>query len=373
MNICIESSLLNHHQRSGLLTYAEGLINSLYRADQNNHYTLAYYSLSKNSTQMPGPGGKNFRKAVLKIPDRPFWGRQSLLDNLALPLFFKKNKTRVFHRLSGYTMPNSKDVFKVLTVHDLRTLTIGDTFRKQNIEHYRNTLNKSDVCLAVSKSTKRDMIQHFRMDERKIKVTYLAAAEHFRPATREKITQVMEKYQIREPFLLSIGFVPRKNIDGIIRGFAGADVKKEHLLVLNVDRDIDRYKEIAKESGVLDRIRFLPKLTDEEVVVFYSACTAFLFPSYYEGFGLPILEAMQCGAPVITSNVSSCPEVAGEAAILVDPYKIGEISDAINQICHNRDLRSSLIAKGFERAKLFSWSKFAKEMNEIYSLAKEKR
>lgn len=321
---------------------------------------------------MPGPAGENFAKVVLRVPDQAFGGRQSIIDKVLLPRFFRKHKINIFHRAVGYTMPTSKDVFKVLTVHDLRTLTIGDTFRKQNIEHYRNTLERSDVCLAVSESTKRDIIQHFQMDERKIRVTYLAAAEHFRPATREKITQVMEKYQIQEPFLLSIGFVPRKNIDGIIRGFAGADVKKEYLLVLNVDRDIDRYKEIAKESRVLDRIRFLPKLTDEEIVVFYSACTAFLFPSYYEGFGLPILEAMQCGAPVITSNVSSCPEVAGEAAILVDPYKVGEISDAINQICHNRDLRSSLIAKGFERAKLFSWNKFAKEMKEIYSLAKEK-
>ena len=369
MNICIEANLLNHHQRSGLMTYAEGLLKGITQHDGANDYFLTYYSLHRRPQAMPGPEGKNFKKIVLRVPDREFRWRQRLLDQLIMPAFLRRNRINVFHRLSGSTMPTGKGILKILTVHDLRTLTIGDTFRRQNIERYRRTLHRLDVCLAVSESTRRDLIQHFQMEEHRIKVIYLAAAERFRPASSEEIAQVLEKYHIREPFFLSIGFVPRKNIDGIIRGFAGTNVKKEHLLVLNVDRDIERYKEIARESKVLDRIRFLPKLSDEEVVVFYSACTAFLFPSYYEGFGLPILEAMQCGAPVITSNVSSCPEVAGEAAILVDPYNVSEISDAINQVCYNRALRLSSIAKGLERAKLFSWNKFGKEMEEIYSLA----
>ena len=369
MNICIESSVLNHSRRSGLMTYTEGLVNSLCRNDRENRYTLAYYSLTRGPGQMPGPEDNNFDKSVLKVPDREFAGRQPLIDRLMLPLFLKNKRIQVFHRPAGYTMPACNGIFKILTIHDLRTLTIGDQFWTQNIDNYRKTLNALDVCVVVSECTKKDILNHFQVDEGKIKVVYLGADERFKPAAPEAIEGVRHKYKIDRPFLFSVGSVPRKNIDGIIRGFAGSRIKNDFLLVLSCNFEVESYRRLARELGVEEQLLILSQLADDEVVALYSGATSFVFPSLYEGFGLPILEAMQCGAPVITSNISSCPEVAGDAAILVNPQKTAEISEAMDQMCTNEQLRRNIIQKGFERAKRFSWDNFGREMKKIYSLA----
>jgi glycosyltransferase involved in cell wall biosynthesis len=369
MNICIESSVLNHHRRSGLMTYTEGLVYGLFENDKRNDYSLAYYSLSRKEGDMPGPSGGNFHKEVLKVPDRDFWKRQSFIDKAVLPGFFRSRKVRVFHRPSGYTMPSVKGIFKVLTIHDLRTLTIGDNVWTQNIADYQRTVNSLDACVVVSECTKQDILKHFDMDEKKIKVIYLGADKRFQPSSREEIKKTLDKYQLKEPFLLSLGSVPRKNIDGIIRGFAAAKSRTSNILVLSCNFDKEKYSQLIEALGVSDRVRILDQLKDEEIVALYSSCRAFVFPSLYEGFGLPILEAFQCKAPVITSNVSSCPEVAGDAAILVDPLKPMEIAEAIDQLCQNEGLRQSLIQKGIERAKLFNWDKYAQEIQKIYELA----
>ncbi len=369
MNICIEAQLLNHPRRSGLMTYTESLVNGMSRIDQENDYALAYYSLKRKPEEMPGPENGNFRKAVVKVPDREFVGRQAVIDQIFLPWFLKKNKVKVFHRPAGYTMPAGNGIFKILTVHDLRTLTIGDRFWTQNIAQYKRTLSQVDICVVISQCTKKDLVEHFQMDEHKIKVIYLGADERFKPAPENQIKQIRSKYQLNEPFLLSVGSVPRKNIEGIIRGFAASTVRDDYLLVLTCNYDIVKYKFLANNLGVGKRIRILDQLGDEEIVALYSGCHCFVFPSLYEGFGLPILEAMQCGAPVITSNGSSCPEVAGDSAILVNPNEVEEITGAIDQICHDEKLRKEFIEKGFRRAKMFSWQNFAQEMKKVYSMA----
>lgn len=369
MKICIEAQPLNHNRRSGLMTYTEGLINSVYQQNTTDEYLLAYYSLKRKAVTMPGPSGNGFTKVVLKVPDWEFPLRKEFLNNLVLPRYFKENKIDVFHRPNGYTMPISRKVFKVLTVHDLRTLTIGDKRWSQNIDHYHETLNSLDVCVVVSECTKRDMLEHFHLDERKIKVVYLAADDRFRPLDQPYLDEVRKKYNLNERFLLSIGSVPRKNIDGIIRAFAGCRSKNEFILVLGCNQDLEKYTELAKSLNVWERIRFLTDLTDGDMVAMYNACHCFVFPSLYEGFGLPIVEAMQCGAPVITSKISSCPEVAGDAAVLVDPNNIQEIGYAIDQICKNEHLRTDFIRKGFERSKLFNWDQYAVQIKKIYAMA----
>ncbi len=369
MRICIESSVLDHRRRSGLMTYGEGLVNSLFENDRLNDYTLAYYSLSRKAENMPGPSGENFRKEVFKVPDREFFKRQYFIDRFVLPKFFKTQQIDIFHRPAGYTMPLVKDVFKIMTVHDLRTLTIGDRFCVQNIGDYQTTMDSLDACVVVSECTKQDVLKHFKIDEKKIKVIYLGADKRFQPASQESIEETLNKYHLDEPFLLSLGSVPRKNIDGIIRGFAAAGSIKKTLLVLGCNMDVPKYAHLAETLGVLGRVRFLERLGDDEIVALYSSCKAFVFPSLYEGFGLPILEAMQCGAPVITSNISSCPEVAGDSAMIVDPHHYQELGSAIDTISTDTSYRNDLIQKGFKRAKLFSWDNFAQEMKKVYALA----
>ena len=369
LKICIESQLLNHPIRSGLMTYTEGLVNGVSRVDNKNEYILSYYSLRQKADTMPGPVKENMKKMVVKVPDRMFPGREFFVDQIALPGFFKENKVDVFHRPSGYTMPKIKNVYEILTIHDLRTVTIGDQYSAQNIDNYRKTIASVNLVVVVSECTKKDLIEHIGIDEKKIKVVYLGADARYKPSTQEEVNKVKAKYNINEPFLLSVGSVPRKNIDRIIRGFAGSKITDQFKLVLGCKNDIEKYKRLIDELGMNGRIMFAHHITDDDIVSLYTACHSFVFPSLYEGFGLPILEAMHCGAPVITSNISSCPEVAGEAGILVNPNNIDEISEAINQVCQNTDLRESMIEKGYERTKLFSWEKFANEMVKIYEQA----
>jgi len=372
MNIAIESHALNYPSRSGLMTYTEGLVNGMVQLDKVNQYSLLYYSLLRKPMDMPGPAGTNSRKFVLKVPDSEFKGRQSLIDKVILPIFFKTNKISIFHRTCGYSMPKTKGIYRILTVHDLRTLTIGDNHWKQNIESYKKTILGLDLCVVVSECTKKDLIEHLNIPDNKIKVIYLGADKRFKPSSAGLIQSVRQKYGLQGPFLFSVGSVPRKNIEGIIRSFARSKAINDHQLVLGCGLDVDKYHLLAKELDIADKVVILPKLDDQDVVELYSACHAFVFPSLYEGFGLPILEAMQCGAPVITSNNSSCPEVAGDAAILVDPNNIEQISDAINQVCDDPSLRSNLVTKGFLRAADFSWERFAKEMLHEYSMALRK-
>jgi glycosyltransferase involved in cell wall biosynthesis len=367
MRVCIEAHLLNHARRSGVMTYTEGLVNSLYAHDRENQYALLYYSLRRRAEDMPGPGKDNFTKAVARVPDQMFWGRQSLLDKVFLPAFLKKHKIDIFHRAVGYTLPESKKVFRILTVHDLRTLTIGDRWAAQNVGHYRKVLSAVNLCVVVSECTKRDLMEHFAMPEKKIRVVYLGADKRYKPAPPDQVEAIRKKFRLKGPYFLSVGSVPRKNIDGIIKGFAGCRVKKDYQLVLNGKIDVDKYTRLAEGLGVKDQTVFVKNVSDEDLVALYSGCHCFVFPSLYEGFGLPIVEAMNCGAPVITSNISSCPEVAGDAALLVDPYKIPEISSAMDRMAEDQWLRKTCITKGFERAKLFIWDKFAGQMKTIYS------
>lgn len=351
------------------MTYTEGLVKGMARNDKDNDYNLIYYSMHRSAEVMPGPSNGKFRKTVLRVPDRSFYGKEWVIDHLCLPGYFKSNKIKVFHRPSGYTMPDAPDVFKVLTVHDLRTLTINDGFWKQNVADYKKALAKINMCVVVSECTKRDLMEHMGMDEKKIRVTYLGADERFRLVAKEDIAKVKAKYNINEPFLFSIGFVPRKNIPRIIQAYAASKASKNFLLVLSCHGENEKYRQVAAESGVSGRVRLLGGVEDSDAVALYNGCHSFVFPSLYEGFGLPIVEAFQCGAPVITSNLSSCPEVAGDAAILVDPYKIEEITAAIDEMCTNEDLRQSFIKKGHERVKLFSWNNFSAEMKKVYAMA----
>lgn len=369
MNICIESQLLNHPRRSGLMTYTEGLVNAMSLIDKENDYILVYYSLKRKPEEMPGPDAVNFRKRVIRVPDREFFARQKIIDQFFLPRLLKNERVDIFHRPSGYTMPDCKDVFKILTVHDLRTLTMGDRRWAQNIKNYEKALSSVDLVVVVSECTKRDLIEYFHVNEKKIRVTYLGADKRYRRIKQDKIEEVKAKYGLRSPFFLSVGSVPRKNIEGIIRGFGKSRHNNEYSLVLNCRFDVDKYKQLGNELGLDGKIIFISNVGDKDLVALYNACHCFAFPSLYEGFGLPILEAMRCGAPVITSNVSSCPEVAGDAALLVNPRNADEIGNAMDQMCRDEKLRQSLIEKGFKRATMFSWEKFAKEMKDVYSMA----
>ncbi len=198
-----------------------------------------------------------------------------------------------------------------------------------------------DKVIAVSESTKKDLLEISKLKPDQIEVIYEGVSENFKPASEKQQFDFKKKYNLPENFILSIGGVGER-------------------------KNLKRIKQSAKDYHLVTTFEDLPVLDDEELPILYSSAQALLYPSLYEGFGLPILESMACGTPVITSNCSSMPEIAGKAALLVDPQNVDEIKKTLNQIVNDKDLRKNLIASGIDRSKEFTWQKTAQQTTQVY-------
>ena len=222
-----------------------------------------------------------------------------------------------------------------------------------------------------SNSTKNDIIKFYPRYEDKIKVIYLGVESHFFPRSSQEVEKVLNKYNFNFKYFLFLGTVePRKNIVRVVDAFIRLKQEEniEHKLVI-IGRKGWLYKEILEKiskTPFSHDIVFSDFMSDNDLPFLYSGAEIFLYPSLYEGFGLPVLEAMSCGSPVITSNLSSLPEVAGDAAILVDPMNVEEIVQAMEKLLRDRELRKELKRKSLERAKFFSWDMAAKETLHLY-------
>lgn len=295
-----------------------------------------------------------------------------------LPFSIRDLKMDLFHGVDHVGIPflyKSKTCQYFVTIHDLITRIFPRTFPiKQRL--IQNTLlpyilSKADKIIAVSRSTENDVKKFYPQHAEKVKVIYEGVESRFYPRSQREIEKVLEKYKIHFKYFFSLGTLePRKNIVRLIEAFI--QLKQEgdvgHKLVIT-GRKGWLYKEILEriqKSPFSQDIVFTDFVDDEDLPFLYSGAEMFLYPSLYEGFGLPVLEAMACGTPVITSNLSSLPEVMGEAGILIDPLKVEEIVLAMEKLSTDKELREELQKKGLERAKLFSWERAAKETLELY-------
>lgn len=232
----------------------------------------------------------------------------------------------------------------------------------------------ADLILTISESSKRDLVEMFAIPPEKVKVIYLGVDPVFypRPRRSEYAAQIRAKYKLPERYILYVGNLePRKNIRSLIHAFGVLQSSEEIDLVI-VGRKAWLYSDIfetANKSGFTDRIHFTGYVDSADLPWIYSLADVFVFPSLFEGFGLPNLEAMACGVPVISSNTSSVPEVVGDAGILIEPRNIEQIADAIQRVISNTELSAQLRAAGIERAKQFTWQRTAREtLNAYYSV-----
>lgn len=263
---------------------------------------------------------------------------------------------------------------KVVTIFDLSPHLFPETHRLSTVMAHKFLLplilKKADCIITISNSTKNDL-KHLKVDAGKIKVIHLAADEKFQPLDKEKIQTFKTKYNLNFRFLLYIGTLePRKNIPTLIQAFS--NLKKKHVLphkLVIAGKKGWKYKsifELIEKLNLQDDVIFTGYVPDEDLPALYNAADLFVFPSLYEGFGLPPLEAMACGCPVITSNTSSLPEVVGDAGIMIDPYDVDGLAEAIYNVLTNMELKEDMVKKGLERAKMFSWEKTAKETLKVY-------
>lgn len=353
MKIAIDISQIVYG--TGVSAYTRNLVENLLKIDSVDEFILFAGALRRKDDLLKlFPQTKTFPipPALADL----VWNRLH-----ALPIEKLIGKVDVFHS-SDWSEPPSK-AFKVTTVHDLGPILYPRLFPREFIRDivatHRQKLSwvkkETDRIIVPSASTKNDLIS-LGFDGSKIRVIPEAPSAIFKPASKESIEKLKNKYKISGKYLLAVGMNVRKNTENIIRAFdlarSGEDLK---LIFVGLPKYID-----IEETR---NVRIAGQVPIEELPVFYSGSEALVYPSFYEGYGLPILEAFACGIPVVTSNVSSMPEVAGEAAVLVDPMDANSIADGIHTALKGP---KGLIEKGFARVKQFSWEKTAKMTLDVY-------
>jgi glycosyltransferase involved in cell wall biosynthesis len=357
----------------GVGTYIWNLVRNLALVDHINEY---YLLGSNRNLHELGPLPLNFRQ-LYQPEEETFWRKQ-----YAVPLALRRSHVDVVH-VPHHDAPVVLGSRLVVTVHDCVHLLFppGDSSKFQNYRTYLHTkevVKTARHVIAVSKSTKNDLINIFGLPESKISVVYNALDERFAqensPAERR---QVLERYQLKDPFILYSGRIrPHKNLHRLIEAFAvlktelaqNERYKNLKLIIIGDELSKHQYLRLAVvRSGVQQDVRFFGFVPYPILRVFYQSASVFAFPSLYEGFGLPPLEAMANHTPVLASNTSSLPEVLEDAAILVNPENVFEIARGMKLILTNETVRQRLVQRGLAQVTKFSWRTAAERVAETYA------
>ncbi|AAK80853.1 glycosyltransferase involved in cell wall biosynthesis [Clostridium acetobutylicum] len=367
MNIAIDARGINLYRGTGIGTYTENLVRELLNIDEENSYTLYWY----------GNNYKDFIKSNTKI-NIVSKGCHSFFEKCYFPENIIKNSIEIYHvPQNGIGLDQNVSCIKVSTVHDLIPYimpeTVGKGYLLKFLKNMPFIIENSDAILTVSEYSKKDILKYFPINEDKIYVTPLAANYNYKPLSREHCKKFIEKnYSISDPFVLYLGgFSKRKNVRNLILAFADASKKlskKHNLVIIGLCRDeLESLKDLCRHLNISNEVIFTGYIGERFLPVFYNACELFVYPSLYEGFGLPVLEAMSCKTPVVTSNISSIPEIAGDSAVLINPLDTSELRDAILNILEDSKLKQKLSIEGFNRSRKFSWKNTSKKTLEAYS------
>jgi glycosyltransferase involved in cell wall biosynthesis len=358
MLIAIDAHAIGRHL-TGNEVYVRSLLNAFAAQDQDCDI-LAYVSGVEACASIPP------RVRASRVAANPF-----LRLGFDLANRLRKDRPDVLH--VQYTAPMGCSVPLVVTVHDVSYLEHPEYFTRERALQLRitvgRTVRRAARILTGTENARNSILKVYPgLEEDKVLVVPLAAAPAFRPIAREAaVAAVRERYSIGGPFILSVGDIqPRKNHIGLIRAFARlahAYPQLTHKLVF-VGKPTwfsPKVQEAARESGVEERIQFAGFVSDADLLHLYNACDCFVFPSFYEGFGFPALEAMACGRAVVCSDASALPEVVDGAAILFDPYATDEMVRAIADVLLDLELRGRMERLGIQRAAHFSWQKTAQK------------
>lgn len=364
MRIGIDGRMLRY---SGIGEYIRNLVENLAKIDRENQYILF---AKENDLEIYKINQENFSFQVVKAP------LFSLSEQIVLPFEIKKNRLDIFHT-PHFNIPLFSPVTRVVTIHDLIPLLFSRARFSWLARTYYRFMNsqatkKTRKIIVDSKNTKRDLFKFFKVPEGKIEVIYGGVSERFKPVNDvETLEAIKRKLNITKKFLLYVGLrKPHKNLVilikvlKILRGKMNFDIQL--VMVGKRDPRFTQVEEAAKELGLEGEVLSLGEVSNEDLVLLYNTAQVFVFPSLYEGFGLPPLEAMACGIPVISSNSSSLFEVLGDAAILLDPNDTNEWAEKIREVLTDEELREKLRRKGLERVKKFSWERAAQDTLKVY-------
>ncbi|TMF44186.1 MAG: glycosyltransferase family 4 protein [Chloroflexi bacterium] len=364
-------------QAAGIGNYVRSLVDAMLAQDDTNQYTLL--TSGRPPRERPFPSAENVRGRSLIIPDRylnVLWYRW----RLPISATFFTGQVDIYHGPDFVLPPLNGKLRKVVTVHDLAFLEHPEYAVPELAAYLKKVVPEAveaaDVVASVSQTTRQTLIEHFQTPLEKIKLVPNGIRAYFRRITDPVLLEATRhKFGLKSPLVLGVGTQePRKNHLGLIKAFhkavsTGNKSTRPAMLALAGGSGwlYEETEQIVAELKLEKKVRFLGRVSDLELMMLYSLADVFVFPSFYEGFGVPPLEAMACGTPVITSNTSSLPEVVGDAAIMVNPHKINEIASAINRVLENKQLQEDLRQKGYTRAAHFTWVRSAQKMLSIYT------
>ncbi len=362
MRFSVDAHAIGCHL-TGNEVYIRNLLNEFAKLDRSSDF-IAYVSKPGAHLQLP----KGIRTS--HVSENPF--RRLGLD---LPIRLRNDKPDLLH--VQYTSPLVCSVPLVVSVHDVSYLEHPQYFTRFRSRQLRYTVKRTVEAaariLTPSEFSRKAILRHYNLDERKVIVVPNAVSSSFRPVERESAAALVEeRFGIRGPFVLTVGDLqPRKNHLGLLHAFEETLRQHPHLphRLVFVGKETWYSKELHRavmRSNVAGRVHFTGFVEDSDLLQFYGACDLFVFPSFYEGFGLPILEAMACGRAVACSSATAMPEVANAAGILFDPYSIPEMARAIGDVLLDDEMRARLERLGTHRAASFTWERAAQRTLDVY-------
>jgi len=365
-------------QASGGGQYAYQLARALAAIDRVNSYRLYpvfYYIVHPDFPRADLPTATNMRAAHRWLSPalvRSLW-RQDRSERFKEMLL---GNVDVVHSTTFCAPRLRRRKRLVVTIFDLSFVTYPEFHLPANVEHcLRGTklaIDRADALIAISESTRRELVDEMGVPPDRIVVTPLASNRALgRVTDPAQLAAVRRRYELPERFILYLGALePRKNVVRLIEAYAALapDLRREFRLVVAGAQGWlnDAVRARVKALGLEDGVRFPGHIEQDDLAALYSQATVFAYPSLWEGFGLPVLEAMACGAPVLTSSVSSLPEVAGDAALLVPPTDVDAIAEGLGRLLRDGVLRADLAERGLRRAGLFSWERCARETLAVY-------
>jgi glycosyltransferase involved in cell wall biosynthesis len=353
MRIGLDVSNVVTHMRTGVSRYTIELVSALARqVEEQDHLTL-FYKLSRWKHR------------------KDWWRPAGLRRRTYYKRWWPSSKDVDFIHGLDSTLPAWRGVKRLVTLHDLLVMHADDSiaseaFRKKRCQLYRTAATGADAIITVSRTTKQDITEQLDVPEERVHVVYLGVDRHFVQSRPEVMHKVLQHYQLSPGYLLFVGAISgRKNTARLVQAYAQSRARMERPLVLvgTMSYRSEDTMEAIRQCELGKHIRLLGYVPDEDLPGLYAGAGCFVFPTLYEGFGMPILEAMASGVPVLTSTTGAAPEVSGGLAVCVNPYDVEAIADGIDRAL---ETSPSLLAQARDHATMFTWERCASQTLVIY-------